>query len=199
MLHRRQLLQTGLMTGASTLVAGRLRGDVPNDDSDPATLIAKMGEMMSKIPIEVANIADGLDLIKGPGGNIAVLHGPNGLLVVDSQIPAREPAFLEMATRIGGKPVATLVNTHWHFDHTGGNEFFGRAGATIMATAVTRMRLSTDQYTEAFKMTTPASPPVALPSFTADEAEFHVDARDRSPDGCTPAHRRRPDRAFHGA
>ena len=97
-----------------------------------------------------------------------------GCLVVDSQIPARGKEVLETAKRIGGKPVSTLINTHWHFDHAGGNEFFGRAGATIVATATTRKRLSTDQYTEAFKMTTQASPAVALPSFTADEADFHV-------------------------
>ena len=133
-----------------------------------------MGPMMAKIPIEVVNIADGLDLIKGPGGNVAVLRGPDGLLVVDSQIPARGKEVLETARRIGGKPVSTLINTHWHFDHAGGNEFFGRAGATIVATETTRKRLSTDQYTEAFKLTTKASPAIALPSFTADHAEFHV-------------------------
>ncbi len=174
MIHRRQLLQTGLMTVASTMIAGRLRGDESKDDSDPAALIAKMMPMMSKIPIEVVNIADGLDLIKGAGGNVAVLRGPEGLLVVDSQIPARGKEVLDTAKRIGGKPVATLINTHWHFDHAGGNEYFGRDGATIVATAVTRSRLSTDQYTEAFKMTTPALPPIALPSFTADQADFYV-------------------------
>ena len=135
-------------------VAGRVRAEDPKDDSDPAGLIAKMGPMMAKIPIEVVNIAESLDLIKGAGGNVAVLRGPDGLLVVDSQIPARGKEVLETAKRIGGKPVATLINTHWHFDHAGGNEFFGRDGATIVATATTRKRLSTDQYTEAFKMTT---------------------------------------------
>ena len=88
MIHRRQLLQTGLVAAASTVFAGRVRGDEPKEDSDPAALIAKMMPMMSKIPIEVVNIADGLDVIKGAGGNVAVLRGPDGLLVVDSQIPA---------------------------------------------------------------------------------------------------------------
>ncbi len=174
MLRRRELLRAGLGTAGALLVAGRVRAEDPKDDSDPAALIAKMGPIMSKIPIEVVNIADNLDLIKGAGGNVAVLRGPDGLLVVDSQIPARGKEVLETATRIGGKPVSTLINTHWHFDHAGGNEFFGRAGATIVATANTRKRLSTDQYTEAFKMTTKASPPIALPSFTANEADFHV-------------------------
>jgi glyoxylase-like metal-dependent hydrolase (beta-lactamase superfamily II) len=170
------------------MVGGRLRGDQPTDDSDPAALIAKMSVMMTKIPISVVNIADGLDLITGAGGNVAVLRGPDGLLVVDSQVPARGKEVLETAKRIGGKPVSTLINTHWHFDHAGGNEFFGRAGATIVATEATRKRLSTDQYTEAFKMTTPASPAIALPSFTADQADFHVGAETVHLAAVPPAH-----------
>ena len=174
MIRRREFLRAGLGTTGALLVAGVARAEDPKDDSDPAGLIAKMGPMMAKIPIEVENIAENLDLIKGAGGNVAVLRGPDGLLVVDSQIPARGKEVLETARRIGGKPVSTLINTHWHFDHAGGNEFFGRAGAMIVATATTRKRLSTDQYTEAFKLTTPASPPIALPSFTAEQADFHV-------------------------
>jgi cyclase len=174
MIRRREFLRAGLGTTGALLVAGVARAEDPKDDSDPAGLIAKMGPMMAKIPIEAVNIAENLDLIKGAGGNVAVLRGPDGLLVVDSQIPARGKEVLETARRIGGKPVSTLINTHWHFDHAGGNEFFGRAGAMIVATATTRKRLSTDQYTEAFKLTTPASPPIALPSFTAEQADFHV-------------------------
>ena len=174
MIRRREFLRAGLGTTGALLVAGVARAEDPKDDSDPAGLIAKMGPMMAKIPIEAVNIAENLDLIKGAGGNVAVLRGPDGLLVVDSQIPARGKEVLETALRIGGKPVSTLINTHWHFDHAGGNEFFGRAGAMIVATATTRKRLSTDQYTEAFKLTTPASPPIALPSFTAEQADFHV-------------------------
>jgi cyclase len=188
MMHRRQLLQSGLVAATSTFLASRVRGDEPKDDSDPAALIAKMLPIMSKVPIEVVNIGDGLDLIKGAGGNVAVLRGPDGLLVVDSQIPARGKEVLDTAKRIGGKPVATLINTHWHFDHAGGNEYFGRDGATIVATAVTRSRLSTDQYTEAFKITTPASPPIALPTFTVDQADFHVGSETVHLAAVPPAH-----------
>ena len=67
MIHRRELLRTGLGTAGALLLARTVRADGPADDSDPATLIAKMGPMMSKIPIEAVNIADGLDLIKGAG------------------------------------------------------------------------------------------------------------------------------------
>ncbi len=174
MIDRRKVLQSGLATVASGLFASAGRCDEPKDDSDPSGLIARMGPIMAKIPIEAIKLSDGLDMITGAGGNVAVLRGPNGLLVVDSQVPARGKEVLDTAVRIGGKPVSTLVNTHWHFDHAGGNEFFGRAGAMIVATPATRKRLATEQYTEMFKLTTPASPAVALPVFTADAAELHL-------------------------
>jgi glyoxylase-like metal-dependent hydrolase (beta-lactamase superfamily II) len=103
-----------------------------------------------------------------------VLSGPDNSVVVDAGVPARAKEVYETASRLGGKPVSLLINTHWHFDHAGGNEAFGRAGVKILATAATRSRLSTDQYTEVFKMTTPASPAVALPTICADEFILHV-------------------------
>jgi glyoxylase-like metal-dependent hydrolase (beta-lactamase superfamily II) len=133
-----------------------------------------MGPLMEKIEIKAVELAPGLHLIQGPGGNIAVLDGPEGLTVVDSGVPMRAKDVFDTVKRVGGKPVTRLIDTHWHFDHAGGNEVFGRAGATILATAATRKRLATDQYTEAFKMTTPASPPIALPTLTSDEFELHV-------------------------
>ena len=117
---------------------------------------------MAKIPIEDGELATGLHLIQGPGGNIAVLAGRTDRSWSIRASPCGPRRSIETVKRVGGKPVSRLINTHWHFDHAGGNEVFGRAGATILATATTRKRLSTDQYTEAFKMTTPASPAVAL-------------------------------------
>jgi cyclase len=188
MIDRRELLRSGLGAAGAFVLSGLVRADGPVDDSDPAPLLAKMGAMMAKIPIEAVNIGDNLDLIKGAGGNVAVLRGPDGLLVVDSQVPTRGKEVLDTALRIGGKPVSTLINTHWHFDHVGGNEFFGRAGAKIVATPATRKRLSTEQYTEVFKMTTPASPPVALPSFTTTDAEFYVGSETVHAFAVPPAH-----------
>ncbi len=174
MMHRRELLQTGLATAGALLLAGRARGENPLDDSDPATAVAKIVPMLTKVPIEVVNLATDLDLIHGPGGNIAVLRGKDGLIVVDSGVPIRAKEILETTKRVGGKRISTLINTHWHFDHAGGNEVFGADGATIIATAATRKRLATEQYTEIFKMTSPPSPAVALPVVTFDDAEIHV-------------------------
>ncbi len=117
-----------------------------------------------------------------------MLDGPDGLTVVDSGVPIRARDVFEAVKRAGGKPVSRLINTHWHFDHAGGNEVFARGGATILATAATRKRLATDQYTEVFKMTTPASPPIALPTFTSDAFELHVGSQVIELTAVPPAH-----------
>ena len=173
-MNRRELMRMGIGATGALLVTGGLRGAEPADDSDPAPLIAKIGEEMAKIPITSSEIGAGFDLLQGAGGNVAVLQGSEGLLVVDSGIPGKARELLEAVKREGGKPVSILVNTHWHFDHAGGNKAFADAGAKIFATSVTRKRLSTEQYTEVFKLTSPASPPEALPSLTGDHAELFV-------------------------
>ena len=186
-MHRRELLRSGLGMAGAMLASGPAWGDGPADDSDPAGLVAKMMPMLSKIPIQVMSIATGLDLIQGPGGNIAVLRGPDGLFVVDSGVPMLQEVF-EKTRPVGSKPVSVLINTHWHFDHSGGNEVFARAGAVIVATDATRERLSHDQYSEAFKLTTPASPAVARPSVTFDEGALHVGDETVHLSAVPPAH-----------
>ena len=154
----------------------------------PSALIAKIGPMMAKAPIGSVELGTGLHLIQGPGGNIAVLDGPDGLSVVDSGVPMRASEVFETVKRIGGKPVSRLINTHWHFDHAGGNEVFARAGAMVIATEATRKRLATDQYTEVFKLTTPASPAIALPTLTSNQFELHVGTEVIDLTAVPPAH-----------
>lgn len=187
-MNRREWIQSGLGATVALLAAGRSRGDDAVDDSDPAALVAKIGPMMMQVAIETMELAPNLHLIQGPGGNIAVLNGPDGLTVVDSGVPTRAHDILTTVKRVGGQPVVCLINTHWHFDHAGGNETFARAGARIIATAATRKRLATDQYTELFKMTTPALPAIALPSLTADQLELHVGSETLHLTAVPPAH-----------
>ena len=187
-MNRRAWIRSGLGATGAFVFAGRARGDDPVDDSDPAPLLARVGPMMATIPIEVVELAADLHAIQGPGGNIAVLDGPDGLIVVDAGVPMRAKDVLETVRRVGGKPVSRLINTHWHFDHAGGNAVFAGAGATILATEATRKRLATDQYTEVFKMTTPASPPEALPVLTFDEADLHVGRQTIHLAAVPPAH-----------
>ncbi len=115
-MNRREWIRAGLGAAGTLALAGRGQGDGPVDDSDPALLIAKMGPMMAKVPINVVGLAADFHVIQGPGGNIAVLDAPDGLIVVDSGVPVRASEVFETVKRVGRKPVACLINTHWHFD-----------------------------------------------------------------------------------
>ncbi len=114
-------------------------------------------------------------ILRGQGGNLALLSSSQGSLLVDDQYAPAAKAIRSAVEALGAKPVRLLLNTHWHQDHTGGNEFFGQSGAIIVAHDNVRKRLSTDQFIEFFSSTVPASAPVALPmiSFSQD-LSFHL-------------------------
>jgi glyoxylase-like metal-dependent hydrolase (beta-lactamase superfamily II) len=103
-------------------------------------------------------------VLLGPGGNIAVLTGPDGKLLVDAEIVTSRPHVSEALASINGDPIKQLINTHWHFDHTGGNEWLHEAGASILAQENTRKHLSVDTRVEGWHHTFPAAPPGAIPS-----------------------------------
>jgi glyoxylase-like metal-dependent hydrolase (beta-lactamase superfamily II) len=188
-MHRRDLLKAGVGTAGTFFLGSSARGDDPIAESDPVEAIRKGLPLLMQSRVEAAGLTDKLHLVQGAGGNVAVLAGPDGATVVDSGIPDRGTAVLETVRRLAaGKPIAALINTHWHFDHAGGNATFGKAGAAIWATANTRARLAIEQYSEAFKMKSPASPPEALPTLTFDEAGFHVADEEVHLTAVPPAH-----------
>jgi cyclase len=126
------------------------------------------------VPIETIPVADGIYMLTGHGGNIAVSTGKNGTVVIDDQYAVQAEVIRQAITDLSADPVKFLINTHWHSDHTGGNERMGSAGAIIVAHENVRRRLSTDQMIEFFHAARPASPDIALPvvSFSRD-VTFH--------------------------
>lgn len=90
---------------------------------------------------------DRLTLLAGLGGNVLALTGGDGLLLVDTGL-AKHSRALQAALKplAGGAKVTTVINTHCHDDHTGGNDVFGKAGATIIAHAKARQRMAVAQY-----------------------------------------------------
>jgi glyoxylase-like metal-dependent hydrolase (beta-lactamase superfamily II) len=120
-------------------------------------------------------LGQGLYMLQGSGGNIGLAVGDDAVFVVDDQFAPLTPKILAAIAAVTPKPVRFVVNTHWHFDHTGGNENLGKAGALIVAHDNVRRRMSTEQFIEALNRREPASPPGALPVVTfAEGLTFHI-------------------------
>src|SRR5687768_77189 len=119
----------------------------------------------SQVQIKATKVAGNVYMLEGAGGNIGVSVGADGILIVDDQFaPLAEKIKASLQSLNPGK-LRFILNTHFHGDHTGGNVAFGPEG-TIIAHDNVRKRLSTDQYSSIFKMTTKASPKEALPVIT---------------------------------
>jgi cyclase len=161
-MHRRDALKAMAGLAATSALGGLARGEQASGDDMPLPeMIRKLGPMMDTIPIEVSSLGTGLSLISGPGGNITALAGLNGIVMVDSFVPARGADLAATVRKLGSGPI-TLINTHWHFDHTGGNAALAGSGAKILAHESVRARLGSEQYIADFDMKVPPSPAVAL-------------------------------------
>jgi cyclase len=131
----------------------------------------------------------GVYMLQGSGGNIGVSVGDDAVFLVDDQFAPLTPKILAAIAAITPKPVRFVLNTHWHFDHTGGNENLGRAGALIVAHDNVRKRMSTDQFIEALNRREPASPKDALPVVTfTDAVTFHINGDSVVATHVPPAH-----------
>ena len=120
-------------------------------------------------------VAGSVHMLEGSGGNIGLMVGSDAVFVVDDQFAPLTPKILAAIKEVTPQPVRFVVNTHWHFDHTGGNENMGQAGALIFAQENVRRRMSTDQFVEALNLKQPASPRGALPVVTFTESiSFHL-------------------------
>jgi glyoxylase-like metal-dependent hydrolase (beta-lactamase superfamily II) len=103
-------------------------------------------------------------MLSGPGGNVVILNGPDGKIVVDSFVQPAWPGLKQVLDSLGTARITALVDTHWHFDHSDNNENFRKAGATVLAHANTKKRLSETH--ELLGMRFPPAPAGALPTET---------------------------------
>jgi cyclase len=137
--------------------------------------IAEAQLQQPEVTITTENVAGGVYVLFGQGGNIGVSAGEDGLFVIDDQFAPLTPKIQAALAELHPEPARFVLNTHWHFDHTGGNENFGNAGAVIIAHDNVRARMSVPQMMEFFERAVPASPPGALPVVTFnDSASFHM-------------------------
>ncbi|MDQ1242672.1 MAG: cyclase [Pseudomonadota bacterium] len=112
----------------------------------------------------------GLHVISGAGSNVAVWHGTDGTVLVDDGVGTLAPELLAAVEKIAPGPVRVVISTHWHPDHTGGNEHFAGSGSVLMAHDNVRARLSEPQTVAAYDLEVPAAPAGALPIVTFDDA-----------------------------
>lgn len=113
-----------------------------------------------KVEIRAEEIAPGVAVLFGAGGNIAVSYGEDATVMIDDQFAPISAKIEKAVADLGAAPVKYVVNTHWHFDHTGGNENFGKTGATIFAHDNVRVRMAGGDK---------PSPSIALPVVTYDK------------------------------
>ena len=129
----------------------------------------------SRVQIKTEKLSDTTYMLTGAGGNLGVSVGKDVVFVVDDQFAPLTPKIKAAIAKLSRKPVKFVLNTHWHFDHTGGNENFGKAGALIVAHENVRKRMSSEQLIEFLGMPIKPSPDQALPivTFTTD-VTFHL-------------------------
>ena len=131
-------------------------------------------EEFDAIEIEIHEVAPGILMLVGQGGNIGVSYGEDPVFMVDAQFGQLTEKILAAIKTRTAKSVQFVLNTHWHGDHVGGNENFSAKGALIMAHEKVHARLSVDQFLGAFGSKVPAAPKGALPVITFTEnISFH--------------------------
>src|SRR3984893_2645153 len=139
--------------------------------------------------VTVQALRRNISVLLGAGGNIAVLTGPDGKLLVDAETATAQPKVSAALASINADPIKQLINTHWHFDHTGGNEWLHQAGASILAHENTRKRPSVDTRVEAWVSTFPAAAAGAIPTpVFQDEHTVHSNGSTLALKHYAPAH-----------
>lgn len=133
----------------------------------------------SKVEIVAQKLSGNVYLLTGAGGNIGLCVGDDAVFMVDDQFAPLAPKIKAAIAKLTTKPVTFLLNTHFHFDHTGGNESFGASGAIIVGHDNVRKRMSTEQFIEFLGMKVKAEPRAALPVITfAQDTTFHVNGEE---------------------
>ena len=131
------------------------------------------------VQIETVSVADGIYMLVGQGGNIGVSVGEDGVFLIDDQYAPLTARIQAALARLSAQPVRFVLNTHWHGDHTGGNENLARAGTVIVAHDQVFERMTRENFLAAFNQKVPPAPKLALPVITFnDSVTFHLNGHD---------------------
>jgi glyoxylase-like metal-dependent hydrolase (beta-lactamase superfamily II) len=135
-------------------------------------IVSLIKDSAAVTPIVTHRLRNNISVLEGSGGNVAVLTGPDGKVLVDACIGVSRPQVTRALAGLGADPVTHLINTHWHFDHTDGNAWLNSAGAKIIAQENTRKRLREVQRVEDWDYNFLPLPPGGIPSevFASDRS-----------------------------
>ena len=178
MTHTSIFSRRGLRRGVLALLAGVLAAVGPAHAQD-----------FDRVDIQTVPVADGLYMLIGQGGNLGVSAGEDGVFLIDDQYAPLHAKIVAAVSKISTQPIRFVLNTHWHGDHTGGNELLGQGGALIVAHDNVRTRLEAGQFMTFFNRSVPPAPADALPILTFDESvTFYVNGQEIHAFHVDPAH-----------
>jgi cyclase len=141
------------------------------------------------VQIKTTKVAEGIYMLEGEGGNIGVSAGEDGVFLIDDQFAPLSQKIMAAVKAISEKPIRFLMNTHWHGDHVGGNENFGKAGTVIIAHDNVYKRMSVGGAITMLKQNYAPYPKAALPVISfSQSATFHLNGDDVVSTHLPPAH-----------
>lgn len=142
-----------------------------------------------EMEIKTTKVMDNLYVLEGAGGNVAVFVWDDGVLLVDDKLAPASADVKAAVAAISRKPIRFVINSHWHRDHSGGNEALAGDGSVVVAHENVRKRMSVEGFIGVFNRKTPPSPPKALPIVTfTRNVTFHLGGEEISVIHVDPAH-----------
>ncbi len=131
------------------------------------------------VKITSTEVTSNIHMLVGKGGNVGVFVGKDGTFIIDDQFAPLSEKLMNEIKKVGGNAPTFLLNTHFHGDHSGGNENFGKKGAMIVSHDNVRKRLLAGSEIKEFGMVSPPAPAEALPILTFDsKMHFHINGDD---------------------
>jgi len=197
LLTRRQLLQRAEALAGATLfthliprsLSGASLDYAQQADTPHADPLATMRAEFGKVPIEASKLADHLTLLTGPGGNVIASSGPDGTLLVDTFTQLAWERFKKTLDDLGSGPLKFVIDTHWHWDHTDNNANLHKTGATLIAHANTRKRMTETHDLDILNFHFDPSPAEAVPQHTfTGSYQMHFNGEHITLGHISPAH-----------